>query len=174
MKLAKNDIRRMQAQLFFHWWNNDNKKVNLFSLFFHYVESLNDSFRFLNDHLVDKVENFLTINNAIYLNKTDGKDSKNGKGSPLQGFPGTNSSWFRTSLLLKYLTESQSSQLFAYINEKYVTEVDFHVNASFDYMNETGFWDDGERIDAEWWFRKSENDNETIIPLFDQVKTISL
>ena len=107
------------------------------------------------------------------MNKTDGKDSKNGKGSPLQGFSGTNSSWLRTSLLLKYLTESQSSQLFAYINGKYVTEVDFHVNASFDYMNETGLWDDGERIDAEWWFRKSENDNETIIQLFDQVKTIS-
>ena len=140
-----------------------------------FEENLNNSFRFLNEHLVHKVENFLKINNAYYLNKTDdSKDSKNGKESPRQGFPGTNSSWLRTSLLLKYLTESQSSQLFAYINGKYVTEVDFHVNASFDYMNETGFWDDGERIDAEWWFRKSENDNETIIPLFDQVKTISL
>ena len=139
-----------------------------------FEENLNDSFRFLNDHLVHKVENFLKINNAIYLNKTNGsKDSKNGKESPRQGFPGTNPSWLRTSLLLKYLTESQLSQLFADINGHNVTEVDFHVNASFDYMNETGLWDDGEKIDAEWWFRKSENDNETMIPLFDQVKTIT-
>ena len=125
----------------------------------------------MNDHLLQKVENFLKINNVFHFNKTESsKDSKNEIESPRSGSSGTNPSWLRTSLLLEYLTESQSSQFFADINGHNVTEVDFHVNASFDYMNETGFWDDGEKIDAVRWFKKSENDNETMIPLFDQVK----
>ena len=41
---------------------------------------------------------------------------------------------------------------------------------SHDYMKETGFWDDGEKIDEEWWFKNTENDTETLFPVNDQVK----
>ena len=142
----------------------------------------------MNDNLLHKVRNYFASNNIIHLNKTDGsKDSKHGIEStrpwlretysiPGIRFPavnGANHSWLRTSLLLKYLTESQSSQLFADINGNNVTEVDFHVNATFDYINEIGFWDDGDVIDPEWWFRKSENDTDTIMQVLDQVKNIA-
>ena len=84
--------------------------------------------------------------------------------------------WLRTSLLYEYFSESERSHLtpFAAINGENVTEVDFHVNASFDYIKETGFWDDGEKIDEEWWFKNSETDTETFFsvkyPVNDQVK----
>ena len=114
------------------------------------------------------------INNAVHLNKTD--VSKDRDYQPELPQP-----WVRTSLLFEYLSESKQSQLnpFGNINGENVTEVDFHVNASFDYIDETGIWGDGEKIDDEWWFRNSKNDlvvyktNDTefiIRDYFDQVK----
>ena len=108
------------------------------------------------------------INNAVHLNKTDYQ-------------PELPQPWVRTSLLFEYLSEFKHSQLnpFGDINGENVTEVDFHVNASFDYIDETGIWGDGEKIDDEWWFRNSKNDlvvyktNDTefiIQDYFDQVK----
>ena len=52
------------------------------------------------------------------------------------------------------------------------TDVDFHLNASFDFIKETGFWDDGEKIDQEWWFKNYENQtykNITSDIVYDQV-----
>ena len=101
------------------------------------------------------------INNADHLNETNGIiDSTLPR------------PWLRTSLLYEYFSESERSYLnpLVAINGKNVTEVDFHVNASFDYMKETGFWDDGEKIDEEWWFKNTENDTETLFPVNDQVK----
>ena len=116
--------------------------------------------RFLKNNLLDKVEKYLMINNAEHSNGTNGIiDSTLPRPS------------LRTSLLYEYFSESERSHLnpFIAINGKNVTEVDFHVNASFDYIKETGFWDDGEKIDEEWWFKNTENDNETIFPTNDQV-----
>ena len=109
------------------------------------------------------------INNAIHLNKTDVSKDKDYQ-------PESPQPWVRTSLLFEYLSESKQSQLnpFGDINGENITEVDFHVNASFDYIDETGIWGDGEKIDDEWWFRNSENDTETIYrDYFDQVKILS-
>ena len=109
------------------------------------------------------------INNAIHLNKTDVSKDKDYQ-------PESPQPWVRTSLLFEYLSESKQSQLnpFGDINGENITEVDFHVNASFDYIVETGIWGDGEKIDDEWWFRNSENDTETVYrDYFDQVKILS-
>ena len=107
------------------------------------------------------------INKAVHLNETDVSKDKE---------PELPQRWVRTSLLFEYLSESKQSQLnpFGDINGENVTEVDFHVNASFDFIDETGIWGDGEKIDDEWWFRNSENDTETIYrDEFDQVKILS-
>ena len=103
------------------------------------------------------------INNAVHFNKTDGISD-----SPRE-LP---RSWVRTSLLFEYLSESKLSQSnpFVDINGENVSEVDFHVNASFDYISETGIWDDGEKIHEKWWFRNSGNGTETIFQVQDQVK----
>lgn len=101
------------------------------------------------------------INNADHLNETNGIiDSTLPR------------PWLRTSLLYEYYSESERSHLNSLIaiNGQNVTEVDFHVNASFDYIRETGFWDDGEKINDEWWFKISENKTWTLFSVYDQVK----
>ena len=112
------------------------------------------------------------INNAVHFNKTDGP-SRPMVGDGISDHPlELPRSWVRTSLLFEYLSESKLSQSnpFVNINGENVSEVDFHVNASFDYINETGIWDDGETIDEKWWFKNSGNTTETIFHLQDQVK----
>ena len=106
------------------------------------------------------------INNAVHSNKTE--ISKETDTQPELPQP-----WVRTSMLFEYLSETEQTQLnlFVGINGENVTEVNFHVNASFDYIDEMGFWGDGEKIDDEWWFKNSKNGTEFIFrDYFDQVK----
>ena len=106
------------------------------------------------------------INNGDYLNSTNGI-------KPVSTLPRP---WLRTSLLYEYFSESEvpsrSIYPFFTINGMNATDVDFHLNASFDFIKETGFWDDGEKIDEEWWFKNSENQtykNITSDIVYDQV-----
>ena len=39
---------------------------------------------------------------------------------------------------------------------KNLIELDYHINASFDGIRETGFWDNGSEIPNDWWFRNSD------------------
>ena len=55
-----------------------------------------------------------------------------------------------------------------------LTQQDFHIDASFDGIRETGFWANGSEISNEWWFRNS--DYETNVSnsiLLDQVRLLN-
>ena len=120
----------------------------------------------MNDQLLRKVTKFILINNAVHFNKSDGNID-----------PESPQPWVRTSLLFEYLSESKQSLHYPFVdvNGENVTEVDFHVDASFDYIQEIGIWDDGEEIDENWWFRNLENNTEALFQVprvFDQVKIL--
>ena len=56
-------------------------------------------------------------------------------------------------------------------DDRNLIDEDYHIDASFDHIRETGFWDDGSEIKSEWWFRNSLNEtNVTHSFLVDQVK----
>ena len=55
-----------------------------------------------------------------------------------------------------------------------LNEQDFHIDASFDGIRETGFWENGSEISNEWWFRNSDYEiNDTNSFLLDQVELLN-
>lgn len=51
------------------------------------------------------------------------------------------------------LLSRNSNIIYRYKN---LIELDYHINASFDGIRETGFWDNGSEIPNDWWFRNSD------------------
>lgn len=120
--------------------------------------------RSLNEDLVPKVSKFLMMNNHHHLLKN------NDTNYPLNEF--SSGPWVRYSLIVDYFSDMEQSNKnpLELLNGQNLSDIDFHIDASLDYLKEIGFWGDGEQINEKWWFKNSVNKTKFLFPIPDQVE----
>ena len=65
----------------------------------------------------------------------------------------------QTSRFIKHFQLERSNFGSPYFIHRFQNITDsgyFHIDASFDHIRETGFWDDGAEIQSEWWYINSD------------------
>ena len=120
--------------------------------------------RSLNEDLVPKVSKFLMMNYHHQLLKTNDTNYQ------LKKF--SSGPWVRYSVLADYFSDMEQSNKnpLELLNGQNLSEIDFHIDASLDYLQEIGFWGDGEQINEKWWFKNSVHRTKFKFPIPDQVK----